>query len=224
MNNDFARTPLFLFPWKHPSLSTKWVRQKYSIKTSGLNSSFIILGLICNCRFVFCHFEAEMRAAELLLLVIFLQSSLGFHHFDLSNSHENAGIRVTVWDAIFAQLDWLLTCVFFTCSLRSTKRASYFALMLCPKSHQSEIRPSVCCPRCHFMQKTLDYVFVLMPEATEQAGPAHWSPFHWWREGMSGEEEVKVTLSGKWWGSSGRELAERMKVKHWPAVLSHSRS
>lgn len=26
---------------------------------------------------------------------------------------------------------------------------------------------------------------------------------------MSGEEEVKVTLSGKWWGSSGRELAER---------------
>lgn len=31
---------------------------------------------------------------------------------------------------------------------------------------------------------------------------------------MSGEEEVKVTLSGKWWGSSARELAERMKVKH----------
>lgn len=48
----------FLFPWKHPSLSTKWVRQKYSIKTWGLNSSFIILGFICNCRSVFCHFEA----------------------------------------------------------------------------------------------------------------------------------------------------------------------
>lgn len=63
-----------------------------------------------------------------------------------------------------------------------------------------------------------------MPEATEQAGLAHWSPFHWWRERMSGEEEVNVTLSGKWWGSSGRELAERMKVKHWPAGLSHSRS
>lgn len=47
--------------------------------------------------------------------------------------------------------------------------------------------------------------------------------FYWWREGMNGEEEVKVTLSGKWWGSSGRKLAERMKVKHWPAVLSHSR-
>lgn len=53
-----------------------------------------------------------MRATKLLLLVIFLQSSLGFHHFDLSNSRENAGIKVTDWDAIFAQLDWLLTADF----------------------------------------------------------------------------------------------------------------
>lgn len=50
-----------------------------------------------------------MRAAKLLLL---LQSSLGFRNFDLSNSHENVGIRVTVSDPIFAQLDWLLTCGF----------------------------------------------------------------------------------------------------------------
>lgn len=122
MNNDFARTPLFLFPWKHPSLSTKWVRQKYSIKTSGLNSSFIILGLICNCRFVFCHFEAEMRATKLLLLVIFLQSSLGFHHFDLSNSHENAGISYSL-RCYLCTVRLAPHLRIFTCSLHSVKRA-----------------------------------------------------------------------------------------------------
>lgn len=39
---------------------------------------------------------------------------------------------------------------------------------------------------------------------------------------MCAEEEVNVALSGKWWGVVGEPLADRMKVKHWPTVVSHS--
>lgn len=214
MNNDFARalhflfllSPFFsLFLWKHPSLSTKWVRQKCSIKTSGLNSSFIILGLICNCRFVFCHFEAQ-------------KWELRNYSRSSSSSRQRWGSATLIYQILMKMLEWefwfettyLYTSKtphlqIFTCSLPSVKRVCYFVYTLCSNSHQSKVRPAICCPWCHFMQKTLDCVFVLMPEATERAGPAHWSPFHWWREGVSGEEEVKVTLSGKWWESSGRD-------------------
>ena len=55
MNYEFAEA--FFFADIHHCQQNE--SSKYSIKTSGLHSSFIIPGLICNCRFVFCHFEAK---------------------------------------------------------------------------------------------------------------------------------------------------------------------
>lgn len=56
MNYDFAEASHFFADIRHCQQNES---SKYSIKTSGLNFSFIILGLICNCRFVFCHFQAK---------------------------------------------------------------------------------------------------------------------------------------------------------------------
>lgn len=57
MKYSFAEAFFFFFRQSSVTVN-KMNPSKYSIKTSGHSSSFIILGLICNCRFVFCHFKA----------------------------------------------------------------------------------------------------------------------------------------------------------------------
>ena len=55
MNYEFAEA--FFFGGIHQCQQNESC--KYSITTLGVYSTFIILGLICNCRFVFCHFQAK---------------------------------------------------------------------------------------------------------------------------------------------------------------------
>ena len=50
---------IYIFSPPHPSL-TENGPGKYSIKTPGLHFSFITPGLICNWRFVCCHFQATL--------------------------------------------------------------------------------------------------------------------------------------------------------------------
>lgn len=73
-------------------------------------------------------------------------------------------------------------------------------------------------------RKLLTAEFLVSPEATKQASPAHWLPFH---QGGGGVQWGKRWMS-RWvasgGGAVGEPLADRMKVKHWPTVLSHSRS
>lgn len=61
MNYEFAEASIFFFLFFPPDIRHCQQNEssKYSIKTSGLNSSFIILRLICNCRFVFWSFVSS---------------------------------------------------------------------------------------------------------------------------------------------------------------------
>lgn len=76
---------------------------KYSIKTSGLHSLFIILGLICNCKFVFCHSEAEKKWLR--------NYSAGSFTVFLSSSGETALMLLSGRHFVYF---WFLICSLFS--------------------------------------------------------------------------------------------------------------
>lgn len=213
--------PLFLFLWKHPSLSTKWVRQKYSIKTSGLNSSFIILGLICNCRSVFCHFEAQnwelqncscspsssrrwWRSAALIYQILMKTpprklSLVFWQRFD------SASMPVDCHLELAQCKKRLLFCVNVV-SNKSAEWKQTCDLLPTVPFHAENSWLRICGPARGYRTGRFSTLiaFSLMEGAVKKRWKSHW-----------------VASGG---GAVGETLAERMKVKHWPALLSRSRS